>query len=46
MVAATLDPVVAQDALAEGRSWSLVAAVAYALGSDRRSHAGPAAAQR
>jgi hypothetical protein len=29
-----LDPVVAREALAEGRSWSLAAAVAYALGPD------------
>jgi hypothetical protein len=29
-----LDPVVAQETLAEGRSWSLAAAVAYALRPD------------
>jgi predicted ATPase/class 3 adenylate cyclase len=46
MVAATLDPVVAQDALAEGRSWSLAAAVAYALGPDRRSRPGQTAGER
>jgi predicted ATPase/class 3 adenylate cyclase len=37
-----LEPVVAREALAEGRSWSLAAAVAYALGPDVPARPAPA----
>ena len=42
MASELLDPVVAREALAEGRSWSFAAAVAYALGPDVPARSAPA----
>ena len=42
MALEVLDTVVAEEALAEGRSWSLAAAVAYALGPDVSGRSVPA----